>query len=186
MLSWVLSFSSARAVPVVEWDTVGISYAVNNLTEVYFTLGTASAYFTGVGTQEIDGWWTVLYGYGGTVGISHKWFEVEYGDLVDWDLSESADPFAGIDPPVGGSIHLNYGETAYLGYRLGGTTSFPDAEYGWVELYFDGNEVSVVSSAIERTGLGIYAGMGVAVPEPAAMGLLGAGVLALIWRKRKS
>jgi len=145
---------------------------------------TGGAGVEGGGQCEVDGWWTRLDAIGGTIGIAFRFFEVNYGDLIDWDLAEASAPFADNVTAEYGSLLLNYDEPVYLGFRLGGADYCPAAEYGWAQLYFDGDVVSVLSSATERTGLGIYAGTGMAIPEPATAGLLmiGAGVLA--WRRR--
>ena len=84
-----------------------------------------------------------------------------------------------------GSLTLTEGESMYLGFRLD-AYGFPpyNREYGWAELLYDGTTISVVSSATERTGLGIYAGTGSAIPEPTTAGLLLIGAMGLAWRRR--
>ena len=66
--------------------------------------------------------------------------------------------------------------------------------YGWVELGYDGTNVFIVNgimgSAMETTGLGIYAGTGnvfgdSAIPEPASALLAFSGVALLLRRRRK-
>ena len=185
-LTLLLAATPTWAFPVVEWNTVNLSYNSGTFTLSTEAL-TGGAGVEGGGQCEVDGWWTRLDAVGGTIGIAFRFFEVNYGELIDWDLAEASAPFADNVTAEYGSLLLNYDEPVYLGFRLGGAYYCPAAEYGWAQLYFDGDVVSVLSSATERTGLGIYAGTGVAIPEPATAGLLilGAGVLAWHLRKRE-
>ena len=191
-LAWCfLSGTNVLAMQVVEWNTVSINYETVNAPSISFGLytqmgvGSGAAVF-GDGQIDMDGLWTTLDAYGGTLGIAHRWFVVDYGELIDWDTALASDAFADTMTAEYESLQLDYGQSLYLGFRLGGSDFLPSIQYGWVELYFDGYEVSVLSSATERTGLGIYAGTGTAVPEPATTGLLLMGALALVWRKRRA
>ena len=186
LASCFLSGTNVRAIPVVEWNTVTINYQIVNAPTVSFGLYTqmdvvSGAAVFGDGQIDMGGLWTTLDAYGGTLGIAHRWFVVDYGELIDWETALASDAFADNMTAEYGSLYLEQGQSIYLGFQLGGASG----QYGWAELYFDNYAVSVLSSATERTGLGIYAGTGTAVPEPATTGLLLMGTLALVWRKRR-
>ena len=74
-LALLLAATPTWAFPVVEWNTVNLSY--NNGT---FTLSTEAltggAGVEGGGQCEVDGWWTRLDAIGGTIGIAFRFFEV--------------------------------------------------------------------------------------------------------------
>lgn len=98
-------------------------------------------------------------------------FAVVYGATYDFD-----------------TIHLDLNQSDYLGFHLGNTEFSPETvEFGWAELGYDGAAVSVRNSATERTGLGLYAGTGQAIPEPATAGLrlLGGGAAAVVARRHR-
>ena len=187
LITWIALQIPSYAFPIVEWNTVDISYSIYNENDVLFSLfteaTTGGAGVSGGGLREADGWWSTLDANSSTIGISLRFFEVNYGDLIDWDLAESSAPFADNITAEYGSLLLDYDQSIYLGFRLGGADYSPDIEYGWAQLYFDGDAVSVLSSATERTGLGIYAGTGTAIPEPATAGLLLIGAVGLAWRR---
>ena len=181
---------TAQAFPVVEWNTVRLTYGMFNSVQGHFGLHTENrdgdgASILGGVEQEAAGLWTILTATDGTAGISQWWFPVQLGELIDIDSLDAADPLAiiNISQIEFGSIQLNYNESYYLGFCVG-YPQWDYAEYGWVELLFDGETVSAVSSATERTGLGIYAGTGTAIPEPTTAGLLVLGAGGLAWRRR--
>ncbi len=185
-LALLLAATPTWAFPVVEWNTVR-GGGGGTFFRFYTDL-------TGVSDAGIEG--TMIPDYlldnvllltdRGTIACAHSWFPVAYGSLVDETAWQTATNFLAdfSDACNLGSLTLVKDESLYLGFRLDGHDYAPYKEYGWAELLYDGATVSVISSATERTGLGIYAGTGVAIPEPATAGLLmiGAGVLA--WRRR--
>ena len=185
-LTLLLATTPTWAFPVVEWNTV---HGGGN--GGYFDLYTD---LTGVSDAGIEG--TMIPDYlldnvllltdRGTIACAHSWFPVAYGSLVDETAWQTATNFLAdfSDACNLGSLTLVKDESLYLGFRLDGHDYAPYKEYGWAELLYDGATVSVISSATERTGLGIYAGTGVAIPEPATAGLLIIGASVLAWRRR--
>ncbi len=186
-LTLLLATTPTWAFPVVEWNTV---HGGGN--GGYFDLYTD---LTGVSDAGIEG--TMIPDYlldnvllltdRGTIACAHSWFPVVYGSLVDetaWQTATNflADICGGYNL---GSLTLAKDEPLYLGFRLDSGDIPPyKREYGWAELLYDGTTVSVASSATERTGLGIYAGTGMAIPEPATAGLLILGASVLARRRR--
>jgi hypothetical protein len=186
LLLLIVAVTPSQALPVVEWNTVGGDFSGHSF---FFgtdsPLGGASVF--GLLTYEPEGWWARLDAEDGTMGISHKWFAMEYGALIDATSAAAADPFAMVifSQIEYGSIQVDYDVPFYLGFQMGTPDGTFGAQYGWVELLFNGEAVSVGASATERTGLGIYAGTGTAVPEPATTGLLLFGAAGLAWRRRR-
>ena len=181
--------SAALALPVIEWSTVNLTYSTDGLSAGFqlqsVGSGGALAYCWGGGAREPDGWWTTLSQENALAGIAFRFFEVDYGELVDFGLSESSDIVFGNDRATHDPYQFDYDETVYLGFRLG-WPEYNTAEYGWAQLYFDGDTLSVLGSATEQTGLGIYAGTGTAIPEPATTGLLLLGGLGIIWKRSRT
>lgn len=189
LLGWLCAFSTAHALPVVEWGTVGYHWNGGDFSFATTLRGNpgSGAAIWGVSGHLIGGDPNItMIADNGTVGIAHQWFEVTYGELISDGTAAVSDPFATVvGIPEFHSIYLEPNQPFYLGFQLGGYASSGGVtEFGWAELLYDGTEVSMVSSASERTGLGIYAGTGNAVPEPATMGLILVGALGLAWRKR--
>ena len=181
---------ATQAFPVIEWNTVRLTYGMTDSVQGHFGLHTENrdgdgASILGGVEQEAAGLWTALTATDGTLGISQWWFPVQYGELIDIDSLDTADPLAiiNIHQIEFGSIQLNTNDPFYLGFCVG-YPQWDYADYGWVELLFNGESVSVLASATERTGLGIYAGTGTAIPEPSAIGLLSIGALGLAWKRR--
>jgi hypothetical protein len=187
LITWIALPIPSYAFPIVEWNTVDISYSIYNQNDVLFSIfteaTTGGAGVSGGGLREADGLWTTLDANSSTIGISLRFFEVNYGDLIARDLAEASAPFADNITAEYGSLLLHYDQSIFLGFQLGGADYCPEIEYGWAQLYFDGESVSVLASATERTGLGIYAGTGTAIPEPATAGLLLMSAVGLAWRR---
>ena len=57
--------------------------------------------------------------------------------------------------------------------------------YGWIEFGYNGTDVFIVNSALETTGLGIFAGTGNVVPEPSSVLLALSGFSLLLLRRRR-
>ena len=172
------------AASVVEWNTVSGGGDRTNFGLYTDLTGSSDVGIEGTTTPNDLLDIIILSTEGGTVACAHSWFPVIYGSLVDELAWQSATDFlADIGDSYDlGSLTLTTGESLYLGFRLD-AYGFPpyNREYGWAELLYDGTTISVVSSATERTGLGIYAGTGTAIPEPSSAGLLTIGVVGLAW-----
>ena len=172
------------AASVVEWNTVSGGGGRTNFGLYTDLTGSSDVGIEGTTTPNDLLDIIILSTEGGTVACAHSWFPVIYGSLVDELAWQSATDFlADIGDSYDlGSLTLTTGESLYLGFRLD-AYGFPpyNREYGWAELLYDGTTISVVSSATERTGLGIYAGTGTAIPEPSSAVLLTIGVVGLAW-----
>ena len=126
-----------------------------------------------------------------TLGIRHWWFAPQYGTAIDASAMEDADYLVNADPVEFGSIYMPLNQVFYLGFQLDGPPA-PDYPhpplyyvYGWASLLWDGTELTLVDSAAETTGVGIYAGTYDAIPEPTSAGLLLAGIAAALLRRRR-
>lgn len=130
-----------------------------------------------------------LYARDMTVGIGHSWFTTQYGAALDASALVNAEYLGRNDTYKLGSIEMPYDEVFYLGFQLDAppNPAFPDVPvfiYGWAALLWDGTELTLVDSAAEMSGVGLYAGTYNAIPEPSAAGLLLVGVAALVVRRR--
>jgi hypothetical protein len=185
----VMSAPWARALPVVEWDTVNFFWYGSG-----FLMASESASsglggsVWGVVMLDPGGSWVELTANDATMGISHQWFEIGFGEPITLGTAAASNPLllsTTGNPPQFGTVRLYLDQPFYLGLQLGGYAADGSyLEFGWVELYFDGTDVAATASATERTGAGIYAGTGVAIPEPASSALLLLGGLALLCRRR--
>ena len=125
-----------------------------------------------------------------TIGIGHRWFATQYGAALDASALVSADYLANADTMEFGSVDMPFNQVFYLGFCLDGPPipTFPYSPsyylYGWAALLWDGTDLTLVDSAAETTGVGIYAGTYDAIPEPAVAGLLLVGLVVLAMRRR--
>jgi hypothetical protein len=122
-----------------------------------------------------------LYARDMTVGIGHSWFTTQYGAALDASALVNAEYLGRNDTYKLGSIEMPYNQVFYLGFQLDGVGAYV---YGWAALLWNGTDLTLVGSAAETTGAGIYAGTYNAIPEPSAAGLLLVGLAALAMRRR--
>jgi hypothetical protein len=117
------------------------------------------------------------------VSYGSHWREFEQGEYVNYDtiFGDYNDYFFVSDNKGGwrnSNLSIAAGKSAYLGFSVNGNSPYA---YGWVQLGFDGISVYVVNSAFS-IGDPIQVGL---VPEPAAVGLLFAGGVALLLRRKR-
>ena len=134
---------------------------------------------------------TMLLGYD-----SSLWRVVDEGDFISYDtMFTGQDDYFSNDWKAGpwSDVFIRTDETVILAfmagnifweYENGGAEAEKWYRYGWVELGYNGTDIYIVNSAMETTGLGIYAGTGSVIPEPATA-LLALSGLALLWRRRR-
>ena len=134
-------------------------------------------------------------------GPESNWILANEGDLVDESTSRHlGDSYffhtAMDDEGYGGtgSIEFLYGETCqfYLGFSTGlpnwetGVHCSSDIYYGWALFEYSAGKVSLVRSALNTEGGGIYVGTDrtTPVPEPASCALAFLGAVLLLRRRR--
>jgi len=82
-----------------------------------------------------------------------------------------------------GDINMTVDQPFYLAFALYGDIH-PVPIYGWAELVYDGTTLSLVDSAAETTGVGIYTGTYNEIPEPYTAGLALTGFAVMAIRRR--
>ncbi len=114
-----------------------------------------------------------------TIAVGLIFYETDLGEPVDADAVTAATPFAENLTYTMGSLDMVVDEIFYLGFWLGDTPGGVDSIYGWVALVYDGTTLTLVDSAAETSGVGIYAGTYTPIPEPntACLALTGLAVL---------
>ena len=136
-------------------------------------------------------------------GPESNWILANEGDLVNESTSRHLDSYffhTGLDDGQysgSGSIDRSYGGTYqfYMGFATGlpewwleesGDLATRKIFYGWALFEYSSGKLSVVRSALNTTGGGIYVGTDrvTPVPEPAGGGLALAGALLLLRRRR--
>ena len=114
---------AALALPVIEWDTVRVSYDYGPWGEVRFSLRTEHSFSPadcwGGGEREADGWWTTLHQESGSIAAAFRFFVVHYGDLVDFDLSESSEIIFGNEGWEHPALRLDWDNPCILVSVLG-------------------------------------------------------------------
>ena len=136
-----------------------------------------------------------------------SWVLVEEGELVDASTTRNADSFflhgwidgqednwdLRADDPV--VLPAQSASRFYLGFATASSAaeSYPqydwtDVYYGWALFEYSDGELSLVNSALNVNGGGIYAGSAVTtpIPEPAAGAFAALGALALLHRRRSA
>ena len=137
-------------------------------------------------------------------GPESNWILANEGDLIDESTSRHLDSYffqTGLDDggyDGSGSIDCDYAGQYrfYMGFATGlpdwddetGVHRSRDIFYGWALFEYSGGKVSLVQSALNADGGGIYVGTDrtTPVPEPATGGLALAGALLLLRRRRRS
>ncbi|MBQ9727930.1 MAG: PEP-CTERM sorting domain-containing protein [Kiritimatiellae bacterium] len=134
-------------------------------------------------------------------GPESNWILAAEGDLVDESTSRHLDScffHAGLDDGTysgSGSVEFPYGETCmfYMGFATGtadwdtGEHASKNIFYGWAQFEYASGKLSLVRSALNTAGGGIYVGTDrvVPVPEPAAGALALLGCALLLRRRRR-
>ena len=175
---------------IIEQETVSAG-----LSDEYFAIGTSDRLPLGTGSGvsfhgdwSVHDWGITLTAINGTMGIQYFFVEMGYGDLVNSaSIFAVLNPFASAkhdEPFIWGSLDIPLDTSIYLGFQLGG--NYDPIQFGWVELFYDGDTVQALNSATDRDGIGIYVGKyeTAAIPEPSTLLLLLIGAPFLRRRKQ--
>jgi len=125
-----------------------------------------------------------LSAQGYSTGIGHIWYEAQVGAPVNAAAVAGAQPFCNAFTAELGSINMTVGQPFYLAFALYGDIYHPDQIYGWAKLFYDGTTLTLLDSAAETTGVGIYTGTYTAIPEPCMAGLALTGLAVMAIRRR--
>lgn len=122
-----------------------------------------------------------------TIGIEHNWYSVDEGTAFTPSYAAMATPFAPfLDIPGSDTLTPTFGEPFYLGVELGSEFEPETQRIGWVELLYDGIELTALSSATEDSGRGLIVGTQTVVPEPSVTSLAILALGSVFMRRRRS
>ena len=175
---------SASAFPIIEWDTAWVINKSSTDISLWASGLEGDAIVACLLQHQEHG--AELIATGGTIGNAYQFVKMNYGDAITYTtIMEASDVFASIMGPssILGDIYFPLAESVYIGFLLYDLEY--RYEYGWVELMYDGSGVKTIASASEKTGIGIYCGTGIAIPEPGTMGLILLGGIGLFMKRRK-
>ena len=106
---------------------------------------------------------------------------MSYGELVNATSTALIfSPFVDNSSGAKNNLDLPLNTSVYLGFHLKADDPIfrinedDKAEFGWVELFYDGTTIQTLNSATDRDGIGIYVGKfeTAAIPEPSTLLLL--------------
>ena len=182
----VLALSLNAQGSIVTWPSAGLSTWPWGSYTIYSFLAEEYAGGAGVDFEVQDNGTLSLTATSVTVAVGHLWYETAYGAPVDANAVSVATPFADNIIPTRGTVNIDINQIFFLGFWLDADAGgAPSDIYGWASLLWDGTELTLVDSAAETTGVGIYAGTYDAIPEPSAAGLLLVGIAAALLRRRR-
>jgi len=179
----------------VEWGIFTIYNYESGVSELYGEIydgGLGGGVGLGFETQRYSGGATMVHRpeYT-TLGYSLFLLPMDVGSLVDYEsvFVNGSDFFQNMKNGVPSvPFSILQGKTAYLAIAfgvLGDSEQDSWLRYGWIEFGYNGANVFIVNSAVETTGLGIFAGTGNVVPEPSSVLLALSGFSLLLLRRRK-
>jgi hypothetical protein len=96
----------------------------------------------------------------------------------------SSVPFLDSSTWEANSLSIWVNQVFYLGFWVEGVLDYSDT-YGWASLVWNGTSLTLLDSAMETTGVGLYAGTYTPVPEPATAGLAWIGLAACVLRRTR-
>ena len=119
-----------------------------------------------------------------SVGISHVWYSVQPGTILNTAWASTATPFVNAQAgDLSGRITLTLGQPFLLGFWLDRNSNpapVSGDRFGWAELVLTGSGLQLIRSATESSGMGLVAGTTTVVPEPSALGLIAMTLVAFI------
>ena len=181
---------TAHAATVV-WPAASLRHTGDNLYVIRSDLVSETGGIISVGFEATTSFTSMtLAAWIVTAGCGNFWFETAVGAPIDSQTAMTP-PFAhnlGDEFGEYAPVHLRLNEIFYLGFWFDVDEDTVPSDtvdiYGWASLLWDGTELTLVDSAAETTGVGIYAGTYDAIPEPTSAGLLLAGIAAALLRCR--
>jgi hypothetical protein len=169
------------------WPAAGLGGPYTSL-DYDYQIGTETVFGDGAGVAmdltPNNAVSATLQAVNGTAGAWHIWFAVPFGAPVDAATMASSVPFLDSSTWEANSLSIWVNQVFYLGFWVEGVLDYSDT-YGWASLVWNGTSLTLLDSAMETTGVGLYAGTYTPVPEPATAGLAWIGLAACVLRRTR-
>ncbi len=183
-----LATSSLLCAATVVWPAAGLS-SFGGYEMVYTDLSPdgGAAVLMSI-TESGDG--AVLAAEGYTTGDGCVWYQVQPGGLIHAATLSSSEPFSDSSTGELSAFDIAYDDVFYLAFALNDPYPLDTITYGWVALLYDGTTLTMVDSAAETSGVGLYAGTYSPIPEPTTTCLSLTGLAGLAagrrWSRRRA